>query len=359
MNVTKMKWCGLLYILVAMLFAMAILDACKGGFDRDDDDEGRPAQASASGQPPAQISFENGQAILTLDPQAQKRIGIQVSNLESAVTRPELDVPAVVLSAQELATIRNNYIALEAQLEKDRIQLDVARNEYGRLKALYDGNRDVSEKSLQAANGDLRSIEADQQAAEQQLNLQTLMAQQQWGSVVAKWTVDGAPDLGNVLDMHEALLQVTLPFDERYDAPRQLAIDTPNRRRTQADLVSPFPRVDPRIQGRSFLYITRTGTDFVPGVNLVAHLVIGDAIRGVTVPAMAVVWSNGKAWAYVQTAPNQFSRREVATDTPSGTGYFSAAAFSAGSKVVTQGAQSLLSEESILQGYGGGDTDDD
>jgi hypothetical protein len=70
------------------------------------------------------------------------------------------------------------------------------------------------------------------------------------------------------------------------------------------------------------------------------------------------VWSEGKAWAYVQTAPNQFSRRELATDAPVDNGYFASAGFAAGTKVVSRGAQTLLSEESVLEGYGGGETDE-
>jgi hypothetical protein len=81
-------------------------------------------------------------------------------------------------------------------------------------------------------------------------------------------------------------------------------------------------------------------------------------MRGVIIPASAVVWSEGKAWTYLQPAPNQFSRRELATDIPVNEGYFVGSGFSAGSKVVKRGAQSLFSEESVLQGYGGGASDE-
>jgi hypothetical protein len=78
----------------------------------------------------------------------------------------------------------------------------------------------------------------------------------------------------------------------------------------------------------------------------------------VVVPASAVVWSEGKAWAYLQTGARQFSRRELATDSPVDAGYFVTAGFSVTNKVVTRGAQSLLSEEAVLEGYGGGASDE-
>lgn len=348
---------GSLAILVAALIVLACLGACQNRIDKDDEE--KPARGtSPATSPPAKISFENGQAILTLDQQTQSRMGIELAALTAAVTRPQVAVPAVVLSVQELATFRNGYIATQSQIEKTRVDTDVARKEYSRLKMLFDNNQNISEKALQSAEGSLRSLEVDGRTAEQQSNLQTSVAQQQWGNVVARWAIQGSPELERVLGMREVLLQVTLPFEQSYNAPRTISVEIPGRTRSEATLISPFPRVDPRIQGRSFLYAATGQPDFTPGVNLLAHLAVGNPMRGVTIPASAVVWSEGKAWSYLQTAPNQFSRRELATDVPVNDGYFVSAGFSAGSKVVRRGAQALFSEESLLQGYGGGTSDE-
>ncbi len=348
---------GSLAILIAALVVLACLGGCQNRFDKDDEE--KPARGtSPATSPPAKISFENGQAILTLDQQTQSRMGIEFATLTAAVTRPQVPVPAVVLSVQELATFRNGYIATQSQIEKSRVDTDVARKEYSRLKILFDNNQNISEKALQSAEGTLRSLEVDGRTAEQQSNLQTSIAQQQWGNVVAKWAIDGSPELERVLGSREILLQVTLPFEQSYNAPETISVEVPGRTRGEATLISPFPRVDPRIQGRSFLYAARGRQDFTPGVNLLAHFPVGNPMPGVTIPASAVVWSEGKAWSYLQTAPNQFSRRELATDVPVNDGYFVSAGFSAGSKVVRRGAQSLFSEESLLQGYGGGTSDE-
>ena len=351
------RFTGSLAILVAALIVLACLGACQNRIDKDDEE--KPARGtSPATSPPAKISFENGQAILTLDQQTQSRMGIELAALTAAVTRPQVAVPAVVLSVQELATFRNGYIATQSQIEKSRVDTDVARKEYSRLKMLFDNNQNISEKALQSAEGSLRSLEVDGRTAEQQSNLQTSVAQQQWGNVVARWAIQGSPELERVLGMREVLLQVTLPFEQSYNAPRTISVEIPGRTRSEATLISPFPRVDPRIQGRSFLYAATGQPDFTPGVNLLAHLAVGNPMRGVTIPASAVVWSEGKAWSYLQTAPNQFSRRELATDVPVNDGYFVSAGFSAGSKVVRRGAQALFSEESLLQGYGGGTSDE-
>jgi hypothetical protein len=351
----KFRNTGSICLLIATLLTVTFLGACKNSIDKDDEDRAKTPPATP---PPAQISFENGAVILTMDEQAQKRMGIEVGALAGTSNRPQADVPATVLSVQDLATFRNGYVAALSQIEKNRVDIEVTRKQYARVKTLFDSDQNISAKALESADGNLRALETQERAAEQQLSLQGSMAEQQWGGVVAKWAMDGSPELDRILGMREALIEVTLPFDQNYTAPKTILVEVPGRTRAEATMISPFPRVDPRIQGRSFLYSTPAQPDFTPGVNLVSHLAMGNSARGVVVPASAVVWSEGKAWAYLQTAARQFSRREVATDAPIDAGYFVTAGFSAANKVVTRGAQSLLSEEAVLEGYGAGAGDE-
>lgn len=62
-------------------------------------------------------------------------------------------------------------------------------------------------------------------------------------------------------------------------------------------------------------------------------------------PTDAVVWWQGRAWIYVQRDPTLFARRELATDSPVPGGWFIAQGISPDQRVVTKGAQQLLSEE--------------
>src|ERR1700737_4483527 len=127
-------------ILISALAVVACLTGCQNRVDKND--EKKPAsETPPAAQPPAKISFENGQAILTLDQQTQSRMGIEFVTLTATVTRPQVGVPAVVLSVQELATFRNSYIAARSQIEKVRVDTDVARKEYSPLKTLFDNNQ--------------------------------------------------------------------------------------------------------------------------------------------------------------------------------------------------------------------------
>lgn len=348
----KFTRAGSMALFAAALMALTLLAACRER--AGDSDE----QKSDARKAPAQISVENGQTVLTLDPAAQDRLGIEVTTLAGTATREQVTAPAVVLSAQDLANSRNSCVSAQAQLQKARVQTDVVRKEYTRLKTLFEEDQNISEKALQSSEATLHANETDERAAEQQLSLQDSMARQEWGSAVAKWVVGGSPELERILNQQESLVQVTIPSGTAFGAPQRISLEIPGGGRTEGRLVSEFPRVDPRIQGRSFLYAAAVRQGFAPGMNLVAHLSVGNRMQGVVVPAPAVVWSEGKAWVYQQTAPDAFARRVVETDIPVEEGFFVAQGFSGGEKLVTRGAQALLSEELLLQ-RGGGQGDEE
>jgi hypothetical protein len=341
-------------IFIVTLLTLTLLGGCKTPFDKDD--EGRPAQANKG---PAQIATENGQTVLTIDPPTQNRLGLEIATLAATVTRTQATFPAVVLSVQDLAASRNSYIAAQTQLQKAHVEAEVARHEYTRLKTLFEGDQNISEKSLQSAKGTLDANEADVRGGEQQAALLESVARQEWGGVAAEWVVKGSPELHLILDQSQVLVELTMPSGATYGAPRTISLEIPGGTRTEANLVSPFPRVDPRIQGRSFLYIAHARPGLAPSVNVLAHLSVGNPMKGLIVPTSAVVWSEGQAWVYQQTATDRFTRRAVSTDIPVERGFFVATGFSPGDKLVIQGAQALLSEELLLHGQGGGETDAD
>jgi multidrug efflux system membrane fusion protein len=344
---------GSIVSFIVVLLTLTFLGACQNGSDKDDAD--RQAQGKKG---PAQISLENGQTVLTLDTPTQNRLGLEVAILTATVTRTRVTSPAVVLPVQDLAAFRNSYIATQTQLQKLHVELDVTRMEYTRLKALFEQDHNISEKSLQSAEGALKANEADELAGEQQRNLQESMVRQEWGGVVSKWVLDDSPEFHRILDQRDVFVQVTMQTDASFGAPKTISLEILGPTRIGASLVSSFPRVDPRIQGRSFLYTAPAHLGLTPGVNLLAHLSIGSQMRGLIVPTSAVIWSEGKAWVYQQTASDRFTRRVVPTEVPVERGFFAAQGFAPGDKVVTRGAQALLSEEMLLRGQSGGETDE-
>ena len=62
-------------------------------------------------------------------------------------------------------------------------------------------------------------------------------------------------------------------------------------------------------------------------------------------PASAIVWQQGRAWAYFRTGPQTFARRAMATNLPAPRGGYVEMGIPDNAEVVVEGAQTLLSEE--------------
>jgi hypothetical protein len=124
-----------------------------------------------------------------------------------------------------------------------------------------------------------------------------------------------------------------------------------------ADRVGLAATSDPAAQGQSFLFRLReTRFGLRPGLAVTARIALsGPRTQGIVIPSSALVRLAGKSYVYVQTAANEFVRKEVTLDQPTEDGYLSARTVAAGDRVVVQGAQLLLSEE--FKSQIAGDTD--
>lgn len=324
---------------LASLFLMLFLFPLSASSDEDDDD------AKNAIAVPSHVAVVKGETVITYGDAMQKRMGIVVAALPASKGRNEETTTATVLPVQQLLTLGSNYFAAQTQLERSQAAASVSTHEYERLKGLYEPNQEVSLKSLQAAQGAMQGDKATLEAAKQNLELAQVAVREDWGPVVANWVEQRSAELDRVLTQDTLLVQVTLPAGSLSSAPQSIVLSTEGAPRLQAHYVSRLPRIDPLIQRPALLYATPARPQLAAGMNLVARLPVGPVRRGVIVPYSAIVWWRGQAWAYVQTAKDKFVRKEIATGVPLQSGYFVGPGLDPGTRVVTEGAQFLLSEE--------------
>ncbi|MDE3134976.1 MAG: hypothetical protein KGL59_00240 [Acidobacteriota bacterium] len=296
---------------------------------------------------------------VTLDPDTAKSMGLAVTVLKQARHAPQLQTTAVVLSPQGLATLSATYDADAGKLAVARANLAVARNEYQRQNQLYHEDQTTSLKALQAARGALESSRAQTNAAQIQLHVDAIALEQQWGPVLGKWLVARSSEFQRVLAAREWQVEVTLDASAARRLPETVRLIAPSGSQVSARLISSFPQTNPVIQGLNFLYLIPARPGFAPGMNLAAEIPAGPARSGVVIPASAIVWSTGEAWAYKQTAPGHFERLLVSTEAPVAGGWFVTAGFTPGDQLVTRAAEELFSAETQPSSSSGGDEGDD
>ena len=316
------------------------------GFLEGRDEQAAEAERDAPVKAPLRISTTGGETVITLNRQDQQSGGIQTAKLQATPNQAQVQAYGVVIDLQPLTDLSNSYTATKAQLQTAQAKLSASQLAFERAQRLYQNRQIISAADFQTAEAVFRTDEASVAASETQLQNIAASALQQWGKTLGDSLVDRAPMLLRLLQRQDVLLQVTLPPGDSLPAPPKAAVAlSDNGIRASIQYVSPATRTDIRIQGVSFYYIADAGSGLLPGMNVVVMLPAGGASKGSLVPANAVVWSQGKAWAYFRTGDDTFVRREIATDTPTPDGGYVVKGLSDNAEVVVQGAQLLLSEE--------------
>ncbi len=278
----------------------------------------------------------------------QERNGIAAVPLQTAVHGESLQAYGVVLHLTALADLRKSYVLAKAQVEDALAKADVSKKEYERLKALNEDNKNVSDKDLQFGEANWRSAEVNLHASQEVLPALKGRARQEWGEAISRWLFEGSPAFYRLIQQEDLLLRITLPSGARmFSPPKTISVQSPDGTLVSAHFLSPSPQTDPHIQGISFFYLAPAhGTNLLPGMNVSASMPMSPQVRGFSIPGSAIVWSQGKAWVYIQKNEEQFFRQRVSTETPVQDGYFVTKGFKKGERIVVKGGQILLSEES-------------
>lgn len=307
-------------------------------------------QADAPIEGPSHVSTQGGSTVLTLSADAQRVNRIAVTSLPSEKRAIEVQANGVVLDLQPVLNLESNYNAANMDLTKARVTARASLAEFHRLQALNRNGQNASEKAVEAARATSESDAATEQNAARALALLRSSITLRWGNALAAWVENGSPHLNALLTQRMFLLQVTAVGTAAHSSARAI-IDLPDGSHAHAELLSTIPQVDPRLQMPSYLYLVPAHAGLAPGMNLPVFLSAGPARQGVVIPHDAVVWWQGNAWCYVEQEPHKFTREEVPTSSPVASGWFVTEGLAPGTKIVTSGAQTLLSEEfrSLIQ----------
>ncbi len=274
----------------------------------------------------------------------------------------------------ERISLNNQLTTAESELNASTATVSAARSAYQRTKILNADNKNVSDQVLQDAAARLQAEEARFQAATQtarqiQASLQAAnptgsrrLIAERGGEVVeliaqpGEAIEPGSPIL-RVAKLNQLLARIDIPvgqhvpvsvttarivpigFENQSIPAERIAVSI-----TSGNAVAGQPQ---QAQGESFLFrLTASRFGLRPGVAVTAYLELpGPAKSGVVIPQSAVVRYQGSGFAYVQTAADEFVRKQVPLDRPTGAAYFTTENFQPGDRVVVAGAQTLLSEE--------------
>jgi multidrug efflux system membrane fusion protein len=253
-------------------------------------------------------------------------------------------------------------LALNTQLASARADLNAGRaaaaaaqTAYDRALALNADNKNVSDRVLQEAAARLAAEKARESSA------RTLIQVLETPRESLPLTAERAGDVLEVLaqpgesieqgaaiarlgQLDRLLARIEIPTGEKPPPANSPARIVP----AGFDDAVPIPAERVAVvSGTTLLYrLTRTLQGLRPGAAVTARFTLpGKAGEGMLIPRSSIVQQDGRLWVYIQTKPDRFTRKPVSSDHPTQAGYLVTRGFEAGDKLVTAGAQTLLSEE--------------
>lgn len=293
-----------------------------------------PAEEKKSAEPESRVKRNaSGEVIITLDTETQKRVGLETGTLAATQLAPEIRAVGRVLEPAGVSSLVADFISARATAEASAKELE-------RSKPLLKSDN-ISARSYQTAEANAARDSAQLEAARAKLigALGSELAARENLVELTKSLTSGA----------SALVRLDLPLGE---APpgnlsgAQILALREGSKWIEAKFAG-ATAVDSPSQTRGLLFfIESNGYGFTAGESVTGSINgAGAAQAGVVIPGAAVVRKDGVAWVYVQTADGEFTRREISTERPVDGGSFVTRGVAAGDKIVTVGAQQLLSEE--------------
>ena len=302
--------------------------------------------AESAAREPARVMLRDGVTIITLDVAMQQRGGIETAAAGSPPSQETVFAYGSVLDAGALTDLGNKYLEAQAQLQSADAKLAVSRTAFERAKALYRNQNAISLAQLQSAEGTFGVDQAALVAAQSRVAMLTANALQAWGPLIGEALIARSSLVMQLIEQREYLVRVTLPPGVSLTAPSETAAAwLTGGAAIPLRFLSPGPTTNPKLQGVSFFYSAAAKTGALPGLNLNVTLPVKVAERGAVVPESSVVWLQDKAWIYLRTAPDTFTRREIAALHPGLDQGYMVPGLPPDAQIVVRGAQMLLSEE--------------
>jgi len=252
---------------------------------------------------------------------------VRTATLEAAQIAQRIDGFASVLNPEPL-------IALDAEIHNATLALEFSRRQYGRFS-------NTPTLPLLTVEGAERQLGTDTT----QLNLLEARLRHTWGDEAPFTKPDARRSL--VAELSAASRAIV-----RMDFPQASSVRPLNVR------ISPLGGgPDTAIDT---MWIAPSGNQAMPGVSYFGLIASGPGLRagdrakltaetatrsGVVVPNASIVVSESRTWCYVETAAQKFERRAVSLEIPVADGYLVETGFEPGTKVVINGASTLLARE--------------
>jgi hypothetical protein len=274
--------------------------------------------------------------------------GIETTTVEAYNQQTEFIAYGKAVNLHPLLALRTRYLQTIAESNRALAKFKHAEQTINRQQDLFK-NGVSSKRNLQEHQAQWHIEKAQADASNFQAKAIIDEAILVWGQALTDWALNSKSDnLSDFISGQRKLLQITLPSNKHLaETIKTIVVDTTGNRNLahKADYISATELTESITQGESY-YFQSTDKKIKTGMNITAWIPENDkSDTGVIIPKSALIWNMDQAFVYIKTDEETFHRRIITQYTASNNGYFVANTIESGEKVVTKGAQMLLSEQ--------------
>jgi len=298
---------------------------------------------------------------VSLEKEVQETLGLKIIKLKSSLRKNENASFATRINLSPLIQQRSDYFTQLADVEISQLKLKQTQAEVQRLTKLAN-NQAVSSRKLLTQKNQLAIYSAELKAAKNKLNSLSSQFTAQWGTTLNNWFLSDNNQHFQQLNKFKKQIYVLYLPSNLLTAPETIFIHS-NNQRTQAkkaQLIANVPDFGNAQQaGNAFFYLAEQTNPLSKRVNAWVPL-SAEPENGIIIPQSALVWHLGQSFVYLQLDDENFNRikinHKVRVDSHH---YFIQHALQTNDRLVSLGAQTLLSEEFRGQIPAEDDDDDD
>lgn len=295
---------------------------------------GRVADDDLSSASRVETDEAGGLPEVRLSAAAQRQVGLVLAAPGTATGAAPAETVLTVVDPQPLLEWRGRLQAARQAVEQAAAAARVSETERQRMQALYDDDRNASQRSLEQARAQAAADQRQWRGAQAQFAALADQARAAWGPGPAAWlpgpgpaSVGGEAHLAALAAGREVLLRSVVGVDEPAAPPQRLRWTDPARPAArEARLLGPWPAPvgAEASTGRHLLYLA-PGAGLAVGQRLRASapasrgaptLDAREGARGraareddderlagdgaASVPSSAVIWHAGQPWIYLR-----------------------------------------------------------
>ena len=311
------------------------MDDVAHGAAEDGDDE----------RPPARLAVIDGRRRLVLSAADLQLADVAIETLVAGEFVLERRVPGIVIDAAALREAQRARAAAEAARRAQMASAAALEERLQRLTRIaadtqLGAQRELAELEL----GWRRELERGV-ALDAELGRLEQLLTAQWGTALVAASRPGTALDRALAGGESALIQFAAPAAA---PPHEVFIAVDGKRDSArvGTLVGAAPDVMPGVPGATW-YVDAPAAGLRRGMRVDVWLAQGaNTLRGVRLPASALVWHAGQRWYFAALGEGVFERRALPADVVvQGRAVMLPATGGTALSVVTRGAQTLLSEE--------------